>query len=414
MSDLFRPEALDAASQRYGAPLGLMRRSLWLATLLLAAVTIAAIATMCLMEYVTWELQPGVTMLEEVPVPVNPPYRSTVTRILVREGQRVAAGDPLVELEVVSSSDIGQDPVARVREQRNALLTSKREATALVKRNGQTALSLAGARIEIAKAQILAVSADLERQRAEVVRLGDFLKRLKEPRFADALPKTQVLDYESRYTSAMSAASSLERQLLQMRSDVLLAKEEQGKLATDVELTRSEAAGYEGEYELDRLSSAMEKGGTVYAPAAGTVANVLARLGSEVDPTEPMLSLVNPSSPVIGVIMAPGDQAAFLRRGDQVKLRFHSWSHRTKGEVSARVKELSRVPVHLSRQQLLGYGETKPPLYRITLSIDDRVFKRVSQGRPLIAGLSFDGVIVKQSTSLIDRLVPNARLKEDK
>lgn len=413
MSDLFRPEALDATSQRYGAPLGLAGRSLWLATLPLAAITIAAITAMCLMEYATWELQPGVTMLEEVPVPVNAPYRATVARIMVSEGQQVAAGEPLVQLKVISSSDIDQDPVARMREQRSAVLSSKREATALVRRNGEAALSLAGKRIEVAKAQILAVSADLARQQTEVVRLGDFLKRLKEPRFADALPKAQILDYESRYTSAMAAASSLERQLLQMRADVLLAREEQGKLATDMELTRSEAAGYEGEYELERLSYAMEKGGTVYAPASGTIANVLARKDSEVDPAEPMLSLVNSFSPVVGVIMAPGDQAAFLRPGDMVNLRFHSWSHRTKGEVSARVKELSLVPVHLSRQQLLGYGETKP-LYRVTLSIDQSVFGRVSQGRPLIAGLNFDGVIVKQSTSLIDRLLPGARWKEDK
>lgn len=411
MSDLFRLQAVDSISRRYGSPLKLGGTSFWPPILALTVLSMLAVATIFLFDYTKWELEPGITVLEESPIVVSAPYRSVITRLLVREGQHVSAGTPLLELKVVSLSDDAQDPIARQREQLDKLLTSRRKANALVQTNGQISLSLTRSKIGILNAQAKGVSADLVRQREETARLGEFLSRLKDPRFLGALPKTQILDYESRYSSAASSVSSLERQLLELRSEVLIAEEAQGKLVTDLALAQSEAEEFEGQHEVDRLGNVMEKGGTVYASTSGVVANILARRNAEIDSDEPILSLINPSSPVVGIIMASGDQAAFLSSGEIVNLRFHSWSYRTKGEVPARVKDVSRIPVHLTRQQLRGSGDTKP-LYRVTLTIKSDEFIRVSEGRTLIAGLGFDGVILKETSPLIDLVLPNWRLRE--
>lgn len=411
MSDLFRLQAVDAVSRRYGSTLKLGGSSFWPPLVSLAALSALAVSAVLLFDYTKWELEPGITVMEEAPVVVSAPYKSVVTRLLVAEGQRVSVGDPLLELKVVSLSDGAQDPISRQREQFDRLLESKRKANALVQTNGQNALGLTRGKISILKSQIEGISLDLVRQRQEMTRLGEFLDRLKDPRFLDALPKTQVLDYESRYSSAASSVSSLERQLLQLRSEVLITEEAQGKLATDLAIAQSETDDFEGQHEVDRLTNVMEKGGTIYASTSGLVANILARENAEIDSEEPILSLVNPNSPIVGVIMAGGDQAAFLSRGEQVKLRFHSWSYRTKGEVDAHVKELSMVPVHLTRQQLRGSGETKP-LYRVTLSIKRDQFETISEGRALIAGLGFDGVVLKETSPLIDLVLPNWRMRE--
>ena len=413
MSDLFRLQAVDAISRRYGSPLRLGGTSFWPPVLALAALSILAVAAIFLFDYTKWELEPGITVLEEAPVVVSAPYRSVVTRLFVHEGQHVSAGTPLLELKVVSLSDDAQDPIIRQREQLNKLLASRRKASALVQSHGQTAISLTRSKIDNLNAQAKGVSSDLVRQREEMARLGEFLGRLKDPRFLGALPKTQILDYESRYSSAASAVSSLERQLLQLRSEVLIAEEEQGKLTTDLALAQSESEEFEGQHEVDRLSNVMDKGGTVYASTPGVVANILAKPNAEIDSNEPILSLVNPSSRVVGIIMASGDQAAFLNSGELVNLRFHSWSYRTKGEVAARVKEVSRIPIHLTRQQLRGSGDTKP-LYRVTLSIETDQFSSVSEGRALIAGLGFDGVILKEKSPLIELVLPSWRLREKK
>lgn len=411
MSELFRLQAVDSVSRRYGSPLSFGGARFWPTVLALALLSLGAISAILFVDYKRWDIQSGVTVLERPPVAVSAPYRSLVTRLFVREGQRVAAGDPLLELRVVAVSDGAQDPISRQREHFERQLAARQEANSLVQAHGRNALSLAEGKIRILNEQVAGISVDLARQREERERLGAFLDKLKDPRFLDVLPQVQILDYESRYSSAASAVSTLERQLLQLDTEKLAAKEHHGKLLTDLAISEAQAKEFSGQHEVDRLSNVMEKGGTIYAATAGIATNILVFENAEVDADEPLLSLVDPASPVVGIIMASGDQAAFLRRGEAVSLRFDSWNYRTRGEVSAEVKELSRVPVHLNRQQLRGSGDTRP-LYKVTLAIEQTQFQKVSEGRPLIAGLNFDGVILKGLSPLIDLVLPNWRMRE--
>ncbi len=168
-----------------------------------------------------------------------------VARISVTEGQRVAAGDPVLELD---------DRAARAEVARHAasLAAAEARAQAIAARTGPLAAQVAGAEADALAARSLAEQAGAEDRRAQ---------ELSDPRALSAEERERRAS-EARTRAARAAAA--EARLAELRAELALVSSEPRPGASltaalaDVAAARAELSAAEVDLALHRIVSPLD------------------------------------------------------------------------------------------------------------------------------------------------------------
>ena len=199
-----------------------------------------------------------------------------VVRVLVDEGQRVAAGQLIVQLETTTID-------RQLDEQRAAIEAAK----------ASLAKALAGPRQEeIAQAAAVAANDERDRHRFQVLwREGIVAKQ--------------------QYDDAATKAKTSAEQLLMLR---------RGTRKEDVDAARAEV-----ERQQKRLETLMKQRAEtdVVAPNAGTVQSMVLRPGDLVAPNQPVAEILEPSELWVRVYV-PETELHLVRVGMPVRIRIDS------------------------------------------------------------------------------------------
>ena len=403
MSDLFRPEAIEARSRRYGSVLKLGKGNYWLMVSVLGVAIILVVAGATLINYEKWDLATGATAFERPPIIIFPPYRAVVDRLLVSDGQVVKRGQAIAEIHAPYVSETADDPITLQRDALSRLAATKQESERISTQKAKLDVESIRRRQEALDKQARSLSTELIEQEKDTARIKGFIEKLQSEKYKDVLPRVQLMDYESRLTSAKASEASLNRQI----SELMATREALDNDAQSIARTRSveaeDSKAYLAQLESNRLESVMERRGTVYAQVGGTVSNIQISPFATVDQTEPILTIAPLDSRIVGQVALTGDQAAAINPGDSIRLRFGGFDFRTRGEVRAKIVRVSAAPAFQTLGDASGFGKEPTP-YRAIVVIDKNGFGNVSRGQRMLAGMGFYAVITKSKGPLFERL----------
>ncbi len=276
------------------------------------------------------------------PQTLEAPVSGRVLAWKVREGQRVRAGDVLVELQ-----DNDPDYVDRLLTERH-LLTSRFEASsaklaaaeakrtaAQLGRDAQLASAnakvqavqdkLAGEREVLAGAEAAAATADVQAERAVALfREGlRSLQSVEDYGLKADLARAKLEESRAKVAAAEAdlAASRADREKLQQDASGKLA-EADGDLQSAVALLADDEAKI---LKLDTQLSRQDRR-LVDAPIDGIVARIYGGQGGEqVKENEELILLVPDTADRAVEIWLDGNDAALVRPGQQVRLQFEGW-----------------------------------------------------------------------------------------
>lgn len=273
---------------------------------------------------------------------VEAPISGRATRWFVREGDRVQAGDPVVEL-----SDNDPELIARLESERQALreqldaqirrTAALRERQMAMRARRDAALLSADERVRVAEARLGAaeqqVAAELAGRdattlnatRVEVL-AGEGLSSQRDRELA-TMNRQQADAALARAEAALQAARAevnaarFDRTATERDLDAQIA-------AIEAELEASiatEAAAAARLPDMD-VEIARQRSQLLRSPKDGTVLRVIAGQGGEqVKAGDPLLVVV-PSSVELAVeLWVDGNDAALLTVGQAVRLRFEGW-----------------------------------------------------------------------------------------
>ncbi|HHO51246.1 MAG TPA: HlyD family efflux transporter periplasmic adaptor subunit [Deltaproteobacteria bacterium] len=259
---------------------------------------------------------------------VEAPIPGRIEAWRVQEGQRVQAGDPLVELR--DNDPQQMDRLSRSRD------VGERQLQTLAKQVRSYEAKLAAARLardrlvaehgaEIAGSQRrrpgLAAEAEVEALQAE--RLAVLA--------ADGIASTRDAELaRMRRDKALAELEALDRQIeAQRQAQAKVAAEGDAKIASaqaELEAARAKRSGAEqGQLELEghvrRQSSRL-----VVAPRAGRVLRLHGGPGGgQVKAGDPLLTLVPDASTRAVELYVDGNDMPLIREGEQVRLLFEGW-----------------------------------------------------------------------------------------
>ncbi len=286
---------------------------------------------------------------------VKTPEGGVITAVLVKEGEQVVKGAPLVTLDPT---------VLRGREQ--ALREQSREL------GSSTQAELVG--LQGSLAELDSIQAGL---RSQIAISQEQLERLQGLEREGAAPRFQLLDYQ--------------KQLAQLRAQLAQNHDQRIKLQAESSQKQSELAGQLAENRASRVETRQRLQQVVLrAQAAGTILNLTAKGGQVVGAGEVVLQLV-PTDNLRAEAFINNRDLAFVRPGQSADISVQAYDRSKYGTIDAKVTTIATdalppnetynyphfpIGLQLQRQYLEAEGKRHPLQAGMAIAAELRLEKR--------------------------------------
>lgn len=419
---LFRREVLEArqaqwlGSIRIGRPL-----SFSVVTGAALAVAAALIAFACWGEVTRKATVHGVLLPVGGLLNVAAPQAGTIAEVLVREGDEVQAGQPLLRIKAERITAQGDAALltAQALATRRASLETERRLTEQNLRQRQEALQQRLQNLQAEERQALS-ELDTHRLRLQLAQKSvERQEQLARDGFVAAAQVQQkqeeLLDLQLRQRNAERNLQALQRDLHAARADrQALDTQAQTSLA---QLDRSLASLGQEATEADSRN-----GFTLVAPQTARVSALTLGAGHTVQAGQTLISLVpmavdsataNPAN-LQAELFAPSHTAGFVQAGQRVWLRYAAFPYQKFGMAEGLVLAVSRSPINPQdlpagqAQALVAAAQVNEPMYRITVRLAAQSVTTYGKPTPLAAGMRLDADVRQDSRKVWEWLLEPA------
>lgn len=362
---LFRQEAIDAQRQRLsGTVVAALPPSARIYTGVIVVVAVAIVLMLVFGSYATNAPIRGVVAYDTGVARVYPRGAGEVRRVLVREGERVSAGAPLVELGLAQGERGLAEQIAQLDRQIAELDRQLGIAEGL-------ASSETGALEEQRRGLTESVTS-LERQRGiarEQVGLAEkSVTRSQRLAKEGAGTQRQVDAARAELLMRRSEVENLTERLITARSSIadLGIKLSQGGLTSGK--AASQLRNERSTLMTQRADLVRSDHIVLTAPVAGRVADVIAEPGRHAAPDASLVTVVPDGGTLETWFYAPTQAVGFARPGQTVRLRFDAFPYQKYGSGRGVVTDVSRVAVDPAAvDPALGIKEAS---FRVRVRID--------------------------------------------
>ncbi|MBD8528035.1 HlyD family efflux transporter periplasmic adaptor subunit [Pseudomarimonas arenosa] len=412
VDQLFRQEAVAAASSRFGSPVKPVGVAGWLLSLLLLLTLIVAGVFLATASYPRKEIVVGSIQYGSGAPRIVSPRPGTVAEILVREGQEVVAGQPLMAIALDPVLDSGerqgeaiesaviQQAEARIRDldaqiesnllqERSLLATSRSHQEQLVQLNEQ--LQLQVARVLLAERTLV----DVE----PLVSKGH-------------IPAIQVRTYEAELLAAKQSRVALQRELS-------TTHRLQSEAEASVKVLRSERTSLRARLEVEQGTLAEKQASLsgssrllLTAPIAGRATSIVARLGMPVEPASALAIIVPSDQRLQAELWVPSRAVGFLQSGQEVRYMYDAFPIERFGLGTGSIVSVSQAAV--LAPDLVKELQTDEPMYRVIASIQDQAIGAYGDEWPLSSGMRLQAALVLERRSLLQWLIDPLRAASKK
>lgn len=373
----------------------------WLAWLS-AFISVAVLTTLFSVDYTRKERVTGQLALDKGLVKIyTPPVTGVVTKKLVKEGDKVEAGQVLfvISIERVSSSrgDTQAEMLRQILE-RKKHFKQEREKQAQVSQRDEIALSQ---RIKFLSQEISLLTQEIETQgkrlrlnHATLARNKELLKQeFVSPARVDELEQ-DVLDQQLKQQSAERNLTMMRKEQNQLRSDLenlpltmqnRLSEFDRQILALDQEVTDSESRR-----EL-----------VVNAPQAGQITTILVDVGQTVLSDKPLAALLPNNATLQANLYLPSRAYGFVEKNMDVMLRYPAYPYQKFGQYGGKVLEIGRTALAVDELRTIGQVSTEP-FYRVLVALDAQSVQAYGKPIALQNGLQVEADIMIDTRKLYE------------
>lgn len=325
---LFRGEVAEARKQRLHGEIVLSQpvRTQALVLLLTAAVAMMA-AWIVLGRYTRTEVARGIMVTDDASAKVLAIRPGQVTRLMVREGQLVRAGQPLAAIQVEQASESGGSEIGE------SLVAI--EAQRLL---GDQQIRLSGERAASERARLAATLAGLAQQRADlagqiaiqrevVASAQDTLERIQSVVEKGFISKLEVERRRQAWLAARQELGRLGPQQNAIAAEEGRARADLSRVAVDSGSAIASAHSAAQTLSQQRAQLRAERAYVVTAPVAGRVSSLQAAVGRTVDGAMPLRVIVPEGSKLHADIYAPTRAIGFVKPGQEVRLLYDAFPY---------------------------------------------------------------------------------------
>lgn len=401
MGDLFRGEVLQAQRRQWmgainlATPLAFTWWALLAATLAAAIVLFLSFGHYTRRAEVSGQLQPGAGLLT-----LSAQTTGTINRTLIREGDQVEAGQPLVEVsaDLVSASmgDTHAVVSAQLRTQQAQVRTTLANLQPQAKEQARDLRT----RMGLLQAQARQIDDQLILQRKQAKTATDFVAKIKPVLEKGVISMAQFNAYQSQALTQQAQVKTLERQRLETDQQLSSLQAQLTRLPLDTAAKANQLRGQLAQLAA-QLAQSEAAGGTILrAPRAGIVSTLLVKPGQNVALGQPLLSILPRGSELEAQLLVPSNAIGFVHEGTPVVLRYQAYPYQKFGQQYGQVVQVSRSALSPAEAATLLGQKVAMPLYRVLVSLDRQTIDAYGKAEALKPGMALNADLLLDRRSL--------------
>lgn len=369
MPQLFRQQAIDAQREKLLGEVSVARPvPFWMFTALAAGCALALIAFAFWGEYTRRERVEGSLALDAGAARLLAPEAGVIADLLVKEGDEVAAGTPVMRLSLehaTASGAISGELVQRELKERLTTLSSEQEQAQRLAE--QQALMLRQ-RITDLQKEVGQLATEIHLQGSRVQSARDELARtenlIKERFVSDSTltsKRNDLLDQESKL-------AALHRSRLAIERDLGAARAELPTIGTVARQKSDQLARAKSEVQQGLVQEQARRETVIRAPIAGHITNIAANRGESVAADAPLATVLPKGSGLHAQLLVPTRAIGFVQPGNSVVMRYDAFPFQRFGQYRGTVTNVSRTV--WSPGEKVGTMTAREPVYRIDVTLE--------------------------------------------
>jgi membrane fusion protein len=394
-SKLFRQEAIDAQREKLLGEVSLARPvPLWAFTAVALAFAIGLVSFSVWGEYARRERVAGFLALDAGAARLLAPDAGTIAEILAKEGDEVAAGQPLIRLSYergtasgVTSGELVEREIAErmaglEREQQQVRALGAQASAILRRKVEDLQRELAQFELEIKAQQTRLASSRHEFQRAEELFKDKFYSESKLIEF-----RNNVLDQQVKLEGLRRQRAGVERELSAARAELPSVEL---RVTTQVDQIKRQMS----ELQQGRVQEEAKRENVIRAPLSGVLTNVAATQGEAVAADTPLAVVVPKGSGLHAQLLVPSRAIGFVQPGQAVVLRYEAFPFQRFGQYRGTVERVSRTV--WSPGEKVGPVTVTEPVYRVDVRLDSQQVQMGKQELALRPGMAVSADILQE------------------
>ncbi len=398
---LFRQEAIDAQREKLLGEVSQARPvPMWVFTLLAATIATTLVVFAFVGQYTRRERVDGYLELDQGAARITVPEASVVSDLMVKEGDEVAAGQPIARLSQERTTGSGVNASQLVRQQlteRLSSLAAERTQAEMLgaeqlgqgrKRADDLRKQLDQAGAEAAAQQRRLASADQEVQRVQqLLKEGFASENMVRDRRNDAL------DQATKLESLKSSRATIERDLRAAQAEIPLIE-----IRTRTQLQQIDQR--KSELEQNLVQEEAHSDSELRAPIAGIVTNIAAARGDSLAADAPLATIMPKGSGLHAQLLVPTRAIGFIEPGNTVVLRYDAFPFQRFGQYHGKVASVGRTV--WSPGEKVGSVPVREPVYRIEVALDGQAVRSGNQEFPLRPGMLVNADILLEKRTVFE------------
>jgi membrane fusion protein len=400
-SSLFRHEVLAARTDTAaGATITIRPVGATPLTWFAAAMAVAVLAVLIFGQYTKKERVQGVVQPRDGVAMVIAPEVGVLSKLLVKDGQAVKAGDVIAELRNERYTDTGnaQGTIESNLQGQAEQLQTQVEGQAQAH---QAALDALASRVQRGERDVKSLRDELllqGQQIASAQKLMDQMQPLLAERIVSQLQFEQqrqvVLDQTAR-------RQSLQRQLSAAEADLAQARDERARITAEHRVSRATLSRDLLTLQSETVTRRSNRVTLLKAPVAGTVTSLTAGVGQTVSPNAALAAIVPAASPMEAVLYVPSTAMGFIREGQSVRVAYDAFPFQRFGQYHGVVSTVSQTDVALPANSQQAQQPDRRAVFMVRVALDSPSVKAYGTQIPLRPGHTLTADIEIDSRSLL-------------
>lgn len=334
-------------------------------------------------------------------ISVVAPLSGTLVAVLVREGEVVRAGQPLLavsrerEAAAAGGRVLGESIAASLVEQRAQLqaeLAALDEEGAAARRDAAAQRALLSHRRALSEEQATLARTQLE----SAERLHRSIRTLP----SGTLTALQSQQYEADALRARAGVNQARLQALEIEREEATLRSSERSAQRDRDQRRRGILRQLAELEVAGTRNEVDRGELIVAPRAGVVSAVYVAAGQALQAGHRLLTLTPPDAALVAELWLPSEGLAAVTPGQRVALRYRAFPHRQYGLQWGHVRSVSGSP-HSADEVYASSGmRVAESMFRVLVEPARDFVSSEGRRQPLRSGMYVDADLLLERRPL--------------
>lgn len=400
MENLFRREVLEHKQHRLEGTISLIQPPVFKTLgLLILTVVILSIVFLSSGSYTRKERVSGVIEPSGGLLRVAAMQQGVVSEVLVKEGEQVAAGQPLLRIASAKHSteatELNQALLNQYRFQQKNLLQQIEQL------RGQYELDIEELQQQetTVKEKLKELESQASTFQERLLLNQDLVSQIATLKGTGYISELELQRQKDTLLSLKQQASSIRSERIALESQLKNIKNQLAKLPIEHQNRISQLQSQQADLLIQISSIEQERLGEVRAAQSGVVTGLLAKLGKNVSMGQHLLTLIPEHSDMQAIVYIPTSAFGFIKEGQETKLRYHAFPYEKFGIYKGKIVELSNSVILPEETNMPGI--IQEPAYRVVVALDEQAVKAYGKDTVLRAGMTLDADIVVEERSLL-------------